>query len=71
MDSETKLLLVGLAALAGGVTLGWYLKMQVKRGNFRSSTAGASKSSTSSPGAPQPFMIPAGSAPAGCGGCRG
>lgn len=69
MDSETKLLLVAFAALGGGIALGWCLKMQVRRGQIRSSTAG--KSGSSGAGAPAAFMIPVGPAPAGCGGCRG
>lgn len=68
MDSETKMLLLAFAAAAGGIALGWCLKMQVRRGNVRSSTAGKSGAA---PGAPAPFMIPVGPAPAGCGGCRG
>ena len=70
MDTETKVLLTGLAALAAGVTLGWYLKMSVRRGNFRASTAGKPSATAIADGS-APFTIPAGPAPAACNGCRG
>ena len=66
MDSETKTVLLVLAAVAGGVALGWCLKMHMRKPR---STGGAARAMPASDDGQAVIPVDVGGA-ASCGGCR-
>jgi hypothetical protein len=65
MDSDEKCLVAGLGALALGVTIGWYLRVQ----NRRPRAAGASKPASASSADDVSLIHVGGAATSSCG-CR-